>query len=97
MPMPSTRNQRDHDLLLAAKGHYGSAASTVEGARRVVAFHNMHVFGSISDADVAHCVLHDLMPHLWSQLTADRMSAMLLELGPRPVLGGHIDNEGGVY
>lgn len=96
MPLPNARNSRADDLLLLAKNHYLCPAGRVEGARRIVSFHNLWSF-DIGIGDTAHVVLHDLMPIVLPTLKPDQVSRMLLQLGPRPLLGGLIEREGGVY
>ena len=84
--MPAPLNDRVQDILLLSKNHY-PVASLVEGARRVIAFHNMYRFGTIQDHDVAHCVVHDLMPFVLPTMDVSRVSEMLLSLGVRTVMG----------
>ena len=94
--MPTAVNKRHEDLLLLAKNHY-PVDCALEGARRVIAFHNMHRFGSLHDADVAHCVVHDLMPIVHQTLDARRVGDMLLSLSGRSPFGGYIEQAGGVF
>lgn len=96
MPLPRARNSRVDDLLLLAKNHYTCPAGRVEGARRIVSFHNLWSF-DIGIGDAAHVVLHDLLPIVLPTLKPDQASRMLLQLGPRPLLGSLIEREGGVY
>lgn len=94
-------NGREQDLMLLAKNHYKVPRGyrRADVARIIVGLHNLHDPSTMDWRDAASVVAHDLINSGLVPMTPDKMTRLMIDLGPHPlrILGPDLDQPGGYY